>query len=585
MTDQRYLVLFDADRIAGYVFDTGRLKEIRGGSFTVHRATHEDTIIDLARLHDPQAEVLFAGGGSGLVRFTSGEAAEAFVAGLQRHYRQATVSGTLSAVSVPYPGNFADTVEQAHIALRRRKSAEPQSDHQFAANPYTAICVSCGRRPVCGLYQVAPGRVERLCAACLTRRSTSDELNEEAQAARGAGVGGRERSVTLSDLAAAGDRFAEVFLDAAADPRWNNAWLPDELDDLGELSTPRNYLGFIHADGNRMGEHLRNFSQQLQDQGKSDEELEQAYGDFSQTIGDVTRRALALALLGAYPDGPPGTSGDRRVPFDNVLLAGDDMILLVTAHKAMDVAADFCRRFQDLMTEAARGLDYEEDITTAAGVVLANVSQPILYLQQQAKGLQREAKGLSARRLVQDDPVSTVDFTVVTTPVLRPLRTIRRHDYTQVLEGDNKLRLTRRPYTAAELRELLALGRRLKGLVTQPDAPADIERRSYPRSQLHTLYDAIFQGYDQALLQGARARLRVNPYQRELLQSFAAKFDALDQLPWAPATEPEFTFVTPFTDLVEVYDFLRDKGLEGHGRETGPSHIDVDEGQEEVPDA
>ncbi len=559
MNDLRHLVLFDADQIAGYVFATGRLKEIRGGSRIVYQATCGAEVKRLARQHDPQAKVIFAGGGSGLVRLASGEKAADFMADLKRQYRLATVGGTLSAVKTPYvPGGFAVAVQQSNIALRREKSEYPQHDGQFVANPYTAICVSCGRRPVIANYRTARERVEALCAACLRRRVKDDELHEQAQQiqqSEGEDTWNEQR-VTLRDLAHSGDSFAYAFLAATDIAAWNDAYLPNDLEDLGQLSTPNNYLGFIHADGNRMGEHLRSFLEMLHAQGKSDEAQEDAYGAFSRAIADATEGALVGALLRAFPT-PPQAGGDRWTPFDNVLLAGDDMILLVAAHQALDVAADFCLGFQERMSVSARNLGYPTTITTAAGVALANAHQPVLYLQRQAKDLYKKAKRLSAERLAQGEDVSTVDFTVVTTPVLRPVEQIREHDYTLV-EKDfaARLQLTRRPYTAQDLCALLRLGRRLKGVGAAPGAPTDAERRSYPRSQLHALYEAIFQGYDQASLQGARASLRVSPYQREQLQAFADRFGCNDPLPWS--REQAGTRTTAFTDLVEVYDFLHE---------------------------
>jgi hypothetical protein len=553
MTDQPYLVLFDADRIAGYVFETGRLKEIRGGSRIVRDVTRRRNIALLAAGRDRQAKVIFAGGGAGLVRLGSCDAADGFIADLQQTYRRETVSGALSAVKVVYPsGAFAETVEQANIALRRQKSSEPQHDGGFAANPFTAVCVSCGRRPAGGDYQTARGRHELLCAACMRRRGADDSLHQLAQ---GEEAVGDERRVSLDDLRErAGDELARAFLSLAGQRNWAGAWLPDELDHLGRLSRPANYLGFIHADGNRMGDHLHDFLRALRDRKLSDLELEDKYDQFSQAIAKSTVDALAEALHRAFSR-PPESDDEARVPFDNVLLAGDDVILLVAAHQALDVAADFCTGFQQRMTAAAARLGYDRAITISAGVVLANASQPILYLRRQAEELLKRAKRLSAEKLAEGQPVSTVDFTVVTTPVLRPLQTIRDQDYV-IRERDRKLRLTRRPYMADDLRDMLALGRRLKGVSRDENAPADLEQRSYPRSQLHALYEAIFQGYDQASLQGARALMRVSHHQQALLQQFADRFASNRPLPWGPAATDSADLSTAFTELVELHDFL-----------------------------
>ena len=58
MSDQPYLVLFDADRIKDFVFATGRLKEIRGGSQIVRDATDAEKLGPFLGI--PPEQVIFA---------------------------------------------------------------------------------------------------------------------------------------------------------------------------------------------------------------------------------------------------------------------------------------------------------------------------------------------------------------------------------------------------------------------------------------------------------------------------------------------------------------------------------------------
>lgn len=558
MTDQRTLVLFDADNISDYVFETGRLKEIRGGSWLIRKLTEPAAIQKLAAQYDNTSHVIYAGGGAGLVRFASEQGAEQFATALRCNYRQTTIGGSLTAVCSPYTGSFATALEQAQQALRQRKGASRQQDHQFAAGPYTTICLSCGRRPVSDEYQG-----DLLCAACTAKRSAANQRRLAARHLPQRGDNRQEEGITLYDLALTGDPLAPAFLKRSSQA-WLDARLPEELDDLGRFSFPHNYLGVIHADGNRMGEHLRYFTHQMTELCGSDQEQEEKYGLFSQAIADTTAEAIAIALAQALPQ-PHYFHAEAQALFDNVLLAGDDVVLFVTADKALDVAIDFCDEFQQRMEGKAAALGYIRPITMAAGVVLANVHQPILYLQQQAKDLLRSAKKLCAQQHRVNKPQNAVDFSVVTTPILRPFKTVRMQDYQMIrddrIETNNPvphtmLQLTRRPYTTNDLRDLLWLGRQLKGLVASKAAISSLDQRAYPRNQLNTLYDAIFQGYAAAALQGARAALRVAPHQRELLLQFAEHFACNNPLPWGVTSDGQI--FTAFTDLVEIYDFLHD---------------------------
>ena len=73
---------------------------------------------------------------------------------------------------------------------------------------------------------------------------------------------------------------AATALGLSSAAEWATAEPCDDLNDLGDISVPRGYLGLVVADGNRMGERLATIA---------------AYRDFSQTVRHATRQALLEA--------------------------------------------------------------------------------------------------------------------------------------------------------------------------------------------------------------------------------------------------------------------------------------------------
>ncbi|HFD38235.1 MAG TPA: hypothetical protein ENJ31_00070, partial [Anaerolineae bacterium] len=453
MSEQRpWLVLFDADHIKEYVFATGRLKEIRGGSLTVERLTRRGTIEKHIQ-GTPGARLIYASGAAGKVRFAAEEEARAFQVWLEENYRRETVTGSLTSVRVPYVETFQETAKQGEKGLRRAKDARlglavyapdghgrwtldgRRSAYQPASGPFSRYCQSCGGQPATTPY--ARGRrSEWLCAACAQKRRTVDRLRRKMR-------GDGDERLALEDDEYFGRPFL-AFLQQEQPERWaawRQAAFPQDLGALGHTSQPDNYLGFVYADGDRIGELLKGM--------KSEED----YQLVSTFLDEATREA-AYAALGRHFRPVGGVSDADLAPFEVAMIGGDDLILLVAAHRALEVAVTFSREFSRRFAalSAAEGRDWQA--AASVGVVLAHASQPILYLEQRAGELLKLAKKGRGDE-------AAVDYLVVASPTLNPVRRIRRQVY-EHQDLHEKLYRTRRPYTLSELEWLLNQARKLK---------------------------------------------------------------------------------------------------------------------------
>ncbi|MCE7987660.1 MAG: hypothetical protein DYG89_41375 [Caldilinea sp. CFX5] len=511
MSDQTHLVLFDADRIKDFVFATGRLKEIRGASQLVRDATDSDRLqqdLDL-----PATQIIFAEGGSGLLTAASKEEAEARCQALMANYRKITHGASLTAVCEPYT---AETFQQAVQAAARKlqlAKEDRQVYWQTAHSPFTFPCASCGARPATHRYAVTTLGEEELCAACWAKRRQADTSRT-----RSDGFG--------DDIYLAQTDWGRQFLASlpAADYyRWAGAKLPENLSKLAELARPGNYLGFLYADGNGLGERLQ---QQTSAAG---------YRALSQRISSALRRALWQALQQHFPS----PRSDDRAPFELIAVGGDDVILVVVADQVLPLAVTLGERF----TAESRDVDSDDALTLSLGIVIAHPGQPILNLEQQARELLRRAK-----REHPGQPA--IDFHIVTTPVLQSIDEIREQAYTHKLD---QARLTSRPLLLTQLTRLLYH----TWLFKQGG-----ENGALPRNKLHALYQALAAGQDAAAFEAFFLRSRLNQVQQQKFDEFFQEFgitlkQGADQdaplLPWGRQANQRFT---PFGDLVELYEFV-----------------------------
>jgi hypothetical protein len=69
--------------------------------------------------------------------------------------------------------------------------------------------------------------------------------------------------------------------------------LTQDFNDIGKSSNPLNYMGFIYADGNRMGEVVKSLGGMFPE----DKDAQLAYKAFSEIVDRATREAAVEAVL------------------------------------------------------------------------------------------------------------------------------------------------------------------------------------------------------------------------------------------------------------------------------------------------
>ncbi|RMH08668.1 MAG: hypothetical protein D6704_02665, partial [Nitrospirae bacterium] len=168
MAEPTHLVIFDADRIKDFVFATGRLKEIRGGSQLVRDGSDAEQLKENLGLTDE--EIVFAEGGAGVLQFTERERAEEKARALERFYRTVTHGATLTAV-VQSAASFREAKQAGDRRLRMAKE-DRRRRWQTAHSPFSRACESCGARPAVMNYE--PSGVP-LCEWCYAKRTRSDD--------------------------------------------------------------------------------------------------------------------------------------------------------------------------------------------------------------------------------------------------------------------------------------------------------------------------------------------------------------------------------------------------------------------------
>jgi hypothetical protein len=504
------LVAWDTDQIKRYVFATPKLREIRGAS-AILDDLNENQIPEIVGRN----RMVYAGGGSAMAQVADQVEAENLIQEVERLYRSRTKSAEITGAWIEMNDgtvSFGEYAQRLNFRLRTRKDEKARRRSLLTA-PVLKACHSCGQFPA-----ELESEADLICHSCEIKRRES----------RGVRDGGESMS-----------RLSRLLAYANAKGQWPGVSVQDnaprEFNQIGEAARPGGYIGFVYCDANRMGALLS----ELRDLD--------SFKVFSEGTRDVLREVTFDGLCRHFPD-----LRSDLLPFEIIFIGGDDVVLVVAADKAIDIAIYLCREFErrsESVLKEAGVNSTRQRLSMSAAVVLSHASLPIYHLQAIAEDLLHSAKRQSLNFFEkQDNDVGCIDFHVVTASASDLPSIMRPADWERE-EDPVSLRLTERPYSANELDELANRIRALKAT-------------GFPSSKLQMLFEAIVdQSMTRARSQWAfvagRAR-RNKERSKDQLTNLAAFFDpAADPslLPWREL-EPN-VLTTPIVDVAELYDFIR----------------------------
>ena len=500
---QSWLVCFDTDRIKEYVFHTGRLKSIRGGSALLRSLDVERKKQLEERFGDDS--VVYCAGGSGAVLVDTEDEAKALIAEIERDFRNETITGSTTGIALPPPApdiaDFGKRMAQASECLGAAKAAKAELG-SLPLEPYLRPCGECGQYAATTRTSDAPSTPH--CDVCEKRREW----------------GAEEREASFKE-------FVEFAAKRAPSHTWKTAKNPSDLDEIGGLSSPPHYIGLISLDGNQMGKCLHALG-----------DVEH-YKSFSRHLQDFTNHQIFSALTHCGVPRPSEQDGkshsDTTLPFEIVLIGGDDVVLITAADIAMDIALTIATGFEgNSVLDVPEPLGLRDKVTMAGGVVLAHADFPLLAMHNLAEQAQKEAKKACAAGGYK---TGAIDFLVVSGGA-------------DNLETSREKLPHRRPYELTDLKQLLDYGRKFKA-------------NNFPTSQLQQMYQSMFvsSGSAQLACISALAYLaqKTDKNQFSLLKQFFSDFGVKDggNLPPWDDRKRNGRNVSALTDLVELYPFIR----------------------------
>lgn len=341
-------------------------------------------------------DIIISAGGSFRLAFDDEQSACDFLEYLAEHYRKQTGGTLTTAGPVEYDksgnatiGNPVANELQNDFGAKNRaltlQLLEAKLNRAGAEAvkqmPITAVCTSCGTE-LAAKYDTPTRelpedeRVETyLCSNCLSK---AEERHNQ-------------KSRVFNYYREAIQEW-EKNNEKEIDYPLTNPLDPPKL--IGSLD-PTQYVGYILADANGMGKQfnkcesegeLRHFS----------EKLEKAmWVGLADPIAKLIERLDERKLLGKL---------EGRMPIVPLIVGGDDLLALVPARYALDIARRLCEQFEKQMQE--------EKATLGLAVIICQNHYPYTLAYERGKYLLDQAKK-RGKNLGQDSTLSAINFEMV----------------------------------------------------------------------------------------------------------------------------------------------------------------------------
>ncbi|MGL5058509.1 MAG: type III-B CRISPR-associated protein Cas10/Cmr2 [Microcoleus sp.] len=334
------------------------------------------------------------------------------------------------------------------------------------------------------------------------------------------------------------------------------------------ITSSNGFVGYISADVNNMGGYI-------QKQIKTPQEYQQFSHDVLQVMESAVYTALSNHLNPRKLENltePESINRNGKIvhPFEILAIGGDDVLLIVPADRALEIAQTIGSEFEKQMAALRNGLyalpethddksvhRYQEEnvrssrckLSMSVGVLITDYKTPIYYAEklytQLLKSAKDKAKSLKDSYNYYGGTVDLLTMKSVTM-ISSNVKEFRQEGLTKEIR-ESKLQRYAAPYTLYELGGLI-------------EAVKALKFSDFPRSQIYQIRSLLKQGKRTAILNYRyfRTRLKTREQQNILKTYFEepwcqAKSNNGNIAPWMFR---EKVYETIWQDMVDLYPFI-----------------------------
>ena len=404
MSNKKVLVSIETVKIKDFIFSTNKLKVIRGASYLLDFLNQveipkilKEYGFRFSEMQDGKKideNIIYINAGNAKFFTKDEETAKNIIKEIRKKYEEIAPGSKIVAT-------FEKEKEDEKIWDLFDRAAEKtaiEKNKGFSTLnidlPFIQKCVICNANPAeFKKHDIENKNIKELenendgiCNECLQKIKCSEKIKEDSEK-----VG-----------------FYSTFNASFKNEDKFNDFMPAK--DISSYKDGKSFIGFMYADGDSLGDFLKNIKKKYKDidEKKGYEEAKKEYldfyGKFSKKLDEITRGEL-IEVIKEMKDQFPfiktekGKETDKKNYGEFLIVGGDDVCAIFPSNLVFEISQRYQQKFQEKMEEfwKSENVDWQEEeiknnITTSCGVVIAKHKTPLHYLFDQSLKLQKSAK-------------------------------------------------------------------------------------------------------------------------------------------------------------------------------------------------
>lgn len=383
----KYLVSVETIKIKDYIFNTNKLKAIRGASFLLDYLNQVVVKTILRNNSIKDEEILYVAAGNAKFYCSSEDIAKKIKNEIGDEYSKFAPDSKL-AISYINAENLKiwdaiDKLAKETNSVKNRGFSKLNTDL-----PFVEKCGICCENPV----QIKEENFNSFLNKYIQNFEpyiNKDEFNEKIKSLKerfklesqifSGNITGVCPSCFAKYIAANLIKcdFKEIGFYSKVKEIFGEEFEPAES--MEDYKLKKSFIGFMYSDGDSVGEFLKNAKNKFTDE----KEYKKFMKEFSKKLDVSTKESLIEVLKELKNEGKL----DRHLG-EFLIVGGDDVCAVFPGQIVMEISKRFQEKFNLKMKEYCG----DTNITSSSGVVIAKAKTPMYYLFDQSLKLQKNAK-------------------------------------------------------------------------------------------------------------------------------------------------------------------------------------------------
>jgi hypothetical protein len=435
-----YIVKIETMKIQGYIFGTNKLKEISGASYLVKYVTGDLVLNKIKELNlkgncdlwnsdlenvkffseNIDYEIIYLGGGNGLILFKNENNADNFIKNWSRSVIEKAPGLQFVAVKEKFEKNkLKEKVTNMNNTTIDEAKNNVDFDSRFETSCFFERSASTGVR---ANYKIKDIKKEKF---------ISDITNSKLEVL---------------------DKSKEVL---AQDLDLEKNMIPDEFDEFGHKEG-FNYIAVLHSDGNNIGQKIIDLWGD-EKSNVNDTDYIKKIRKFSLFMDEINKRSIKESLkilckeISKFPEyeniigkRKKGEDNHSLYPFRPVIYGGDDLTIVIKGEYGLRLAEIYSKK----IAEISKLSEYEKiigkrkkGISVCTGISITHTSYPFSKSYEIAEELISNAKRVMKEDKKLKGEGYAVDWHIETGSILTDIEEMRNYNYQ--IDGKS---LTFKPY-------------------------------------------------------------------------------------------------------------------------------------------